>query len=137
MSNQNSKKQNLATASVKDTLAQLDFSQFLEIPESVVIKDVKTSYKYDDDNKRTNEIAKQTITAIAGTTIDNAYQIVFDYVGQPLNDDTIESVLDTRLAIKQSHVSLVANMVKGRFNGYSATGFKLVVTELAPISAEK
>ncbi|MCJ1996837.1 hypothetical protein GYN67_09055 [Lactococcus piscium] len=136
------KKQTLENAKVKEVISQMDFSQFLSIPESVIVKNIKTSYRYDDDNKRTSEVAKQTITGMAGTTIDDAYQLDFDFIsdsGQFLNDDTIASLLGQRVAIKQSHISLIANMSRSSksFAGYSATGFKLIVTELAGYEAPK
>lgn len=133
---QNTKKQSLDKAKVKDIISKIDFSQLLEIPKSAILKNVKSSYKYDDDNKRTAKIAKQVITAMGGTTIDDAYQLDFDYLpknGNFISEEQIEQLLGARVSIKDSHVSLIANMSKSRsFAGYSATGFKLIVTELAP-----
>lgn len=130
-------KQSLATASVKETLAAATHKPLIEllaVPEVAIIKHVRTSYAYDDKtNERTETVIKQTVTAMVGTTIDDAEQITFDYIGTPIIDDNLTAIIGQRVQLKQVSFGLIANMVNRRFVGYNATGFKLIVDEMIPV----
>ncbi|MBR3207947.1 MAG: hypothetical protein IKF58_16290 [Bacillus sp. (in: Bacteria)] len=125
------------SASVKDTLAAATHTPLVEVlstPDSAIIKEVRTSYAYDEKtNERTEKVSKQTITAMIGTTIDDAEQITFDYVGTPIPDKDIPTIVGQRMQLKQVSFGLIANMVNRRFVGYNATGFKLIVGEMTSV----
>lgn len=129
-------KHSFTTASVKDTIAaaaQKPLAELLTTPDVAIIKDVRTSYTYDDKtNERTETVAKQTVTAVIGTTIDDAEQITFDYVGTPILGDSLTAIVGQRMQLKNVSFGLIANMVNRRFVGYNATGFKLIVGEMIP-----
>lgn len=78
---------------------------------------------------------KLAIKGLSGTSLLDAEEQEFDYVGTPLDE---EAYLNQAVRLTDVSFGLVANMTKnsqGRnsFLGYSATGLKLIVSSLERI----
>jgi len=95
------------------------------IPEIIIIKQVKNPFT----NKDTNETT-QKIHAVAGTSLADMVELDFTLSGQTI--DPVEAINKNYKMLEYS-CSLVANMHGGNFNGYSATGLKLIVTKMEEV----
>lgn len=127
------------TAKIKELLLDKAISKTLAdklaIPEIVIIKEISTRNSFDDKNQRTETVEKQVIKGLSGTSLLDAEEQEFDYVGTPLDE---EAYLNQAVRLTDVSFGLVANMTKnsqGRnsFSGYSATGLKLIVSSLERI----
>lgn len=118
-----------AKASVKGTLAKEEVQEALRrcvaVPELVTVKEVRKSYKPDGA-----EAATQKIKVMSGTSIEDAEAHELSLVGIEL--DPVKAV-NKKYRIVDYTLGLEANMSGGRFGGYAATGFKLMVTRLEEV----
>lgn len=118
-----------SAVSVKGTIAeekvQKAIRECVSIPKAVIVKEVRKSYKPEG-----TDTATQKIKVMSGTTIENAASHELTLVGIEL--DPVEAV-NKKYRIVDYTLGLEANMSAGRFNGYSATGLKLMVTKLEEI----
>lgn len=118
-----------AKASVKGTLAKEEVQKALRrcvaIPESVIVKEVRKAYKPEGA-----EAATQKIKVMSGTSIEDAESHELSLVGIEL--DPVKAV-NKKYRIVDYTLGLEANMSGGRFGGYAATGFKLMVTRLEEV----
>lgn len=124
------KKQNYANVKIKELISdnkiQEVLKELIEVPKKVLIKQVKNPFT----NKETNETT-QKIHAVSGTSLADMVEIDFTIVG----NETLDGVqsINKMYEIDEFKVSLEANMRGGTFNGYSATGLKILVTKLTEI----
>ncbi|MTB36807.1 hypothetical protein [Streptococcus uberis] len=115
---------------IKELFANKDIQKVLkelvEVPKIVLIKQVKNPFT----NKDTNETT-QKIHAVSGTSLTDMIEIDFTIVGnEPL--DAVYSI-NKYYQIDDYTMSMEANMRGGKFNGYSATGLKILVTKLSEV----
>lgn len=118
-----------AKASVKGTFAEEEVQKalrrYLAVPELVTVKEVRKSYKPEGA-----EVATQKIKVMSGTSIEDAESHELSLVGIEL--DPVKAV-NKKYRIVDYTLGLEANMSGGRFGGYAATGFKLMVTRLEEV----
>lgn len=118
-----------AKASVKGTLAKEEVQEALRrcvaVPDLVTVKEVRKSYKPEGA-----EAATQKIKVMSGTSIEDAESHELSLVGIEL--DPVKAV-NKKYRIVDYTLGLEANMNGGRFGGYAATGFKLMVTRLEEV----
>lgn len=101
---------------------------YVKVPDVVIPKKVKNPFKNEETKATT-----QKIEAMAGTTIENAVPIELTLLGTQL--DPVEAV-NKKYRIIDYTLALEANMSGGRFNGYAATGLKLIVTRLEEVKGD-
>lgn len=120
--------------SVKETLAKPEVQDVLKkslnIPQNYFIKKV---------SKPSTEFHTQKIDALTGTTLEDAQSVKFT-----IFDETGKQFLDPVQAINKKYqiidyvIGLEANIDKDKkFQGYSATGFKLTVHKLEEVKGGK
>lgn len=118
-----------AKASVKGTLAKEEVQKalwrYVAIPELVIVKEVRKAYKPEGA-----EAATQKIKVMSGTSIEDAESHELSLIGIEL--DPVKAV-NKKYRIVDYTLGLEANMSGGRFGGYAATGFKLMVTRLEEV----
>lgn len=118
-----------AKASVKGTFAEEEVQKalrrYLAVPELVTVKEVRKSYKPEGADMST-----QKIKVMSGTSIEDAESHELSLVGIEL--DPVKAV-NKKYRIVDYTLGLEANMSGGRFGGYAATGFKLMVTRLEEV----
>lgn len=122
-------KPSYAKASVKGTLAEEEVQKALRqcvtVPGQVTVKEVRKSYKPEGADTTT-----QKIKVMSGTSIENAESHELSLIGIEL--DLVKAV-NKKYRIVDYTLGLEANMNGGRFGGYAATGFKLMVTKLEEV----
>lgn len=132
--NENNKTTNFTNMSIKEVIAapvvQSAIKTYLGEPKEVVIKKVRKSYKPKDADEKTP--ATQKVEAICGTSLMDAEAIEMTLVGIELDKDSINHMY----RIEEYTYGLNANMVDGKFGGYAASGFKLLVTQIEEIEAK-
>lgn len=113
-------------ASIKELLAkpevQAALKKYVNVPDIVVIKNVKNPFK----NKETG-ITTQKVGGLSGTSVADAVSVNFTLVDTEL--DPKESI-HQQYRIVDCSLAMDANMSGGNFNGYSAKGFKLLVSKI-------
>lgn len=118
-----------AKASVKGTLAKEEVQEalrrYVAIPELVTVKEVRKAYKPEGA-----DMATQKIKVMSGTSIEDAESHELSLIGIEL--DPVKAV-NKKYRIVDYTLGLEANMSGGRFGGYAATGFKLMVTRLEEV----
>lgn len=103
--------------------------KLVSVPEEVMFKKIKNPYT----NSET-KITTQKVEAISGTSI-------WDVITVPLT--LVEIKVDPVDAINKVYrlvdytLALEANMSGKNFQGYSATGFKLLVTKIEEVRENK
>ena len=118
---------------VKDLIAspkvQEAIKERISVPRNIIVKQVRNPFT----NQETNETT-QKLHAVAGTSLMDMVELDLTLVG----GQTIDAVeaINKNYQIESFNVSLDANMRGGTFNGYSATGLKLLVTKLIPVTNE-
>lgn len=125
--------QNYKNVHVKEILAspnvQNALKELLKIPRKVMIKEVRKPFKSNQTDETT-----QKVHAIAGNTITDFQEI--DMVLLDCSIDREESI-NKFYEIIDYKFSLIANMKNGEFNGYSATGFKIIVTKIEKVKGNE
>lgn len=129
--NESNKTTNFSNASIKEVIAtpvvQSALKTYLREPKEVVIKKVRKPYKPKDADENTP--ATQKVEAICGTSLMDAEAIEMTLVGIKLDEQSINHIY----RVSEYTYGLIANMVNKNFSGYSATGFKLLVTKLEEV----
>lgn len=129
--NESNKTTNFANVSVKEVIAtpvvQSALKTYLREPKEVVIKKVRKPYKPKDADENTP--ATQKVEAICGSSLMDAEAIEMTLVGIEIDEQSINHIY----RISEYTYGLIANMVNKNFSGYSATGFKLLVTKLEEV----
>ncbi|QHS02491.1 hypothetical protein [Pediococcus acidilactici] len=121
--------ENYKEVKIKELLADETIQKAIRgkvsVPQTILIKQVKKAYKNEEKNETT-----QKIHAISGTTLENMVELDFTLINQKL--DGVE-VINKYFKILDYSFAFEANMRGGNFNGYSATGLKLLVNKLEPV----
>lgn len=94
----------------------------------VVIKKVKKPYTNDKTNIKT-----QKVEAVSGTSIMDMITVNFTLVNTEI--DAVESINKTYRLVDYE-LALEAKMSDKKFDGYSATGFKLMVTKIEEVKGD-
>lgn len=122
-------KTSFSDVSVKELIAaqevQEAFRRYVSVPKVVTMKKLRSAFK----NKETN-IKTQKAEAMSGTTLEDAVALNLVLVEMEL--DPVEAV-NRKYRIIDYTFGLEANMSGGKFNGYAATGLKLMVTDLEEV----
>lgn len=116
---------------VKDLLKKQNVQNSIKsevtVPNPIIIKQVRNPFT----NKETNETT-QKIHAVSGTSLADMVELDFTLVGQTLDG---KQAINKVFQLIDYNFALEANMRGGNFNGYSATGLKLLVTKLSEMKA--
>ena len=117
--------------SVKVLIAEPDVQkailQHVKVPEKVLLKKLRSSYTDDKTKTRT-----QKVEAMSGSSLSDAVTLNLVLVNTELDPVT---AVNKWFRLMEYTLALEANMTGGRFGGYSATGFKLLVTKLEEADA--
>lgn len=119
-------KELIANPAIQETLKKL-----VRIPDKVLVKKVRNSYRPKDADKNTPKTQK--IEAVYGTSIMDVTTIEMTLVGIELNEQAINHFF----RIVDFSYSLNANMSGGNFLGYAPTGLKLMVTKLQEVNTHE
>ena len=126
----------LKNVKLKEIIAIIDInliSELINIPSQVMLKSVKTNYAY-NDGKRTDTVSSQTLTVASGTSLADIEILDVTYIGQPILEDNITALIGSMIELSDITLAPIANMRGRDFQGFSATGLKLVVARIAPFS---
>ena len=122
-----------SAVSLKELIAKQEVQEalrrYVDVPDLLTIKKLRKAF----DNKETKTIT-QKIVAMSGTTIEDAVTHELTLLGMELNP--VEAV-NKKYRIIDYTLGLEANMSAGKFNGYVATGLKLMVTRLEEVKGDK
>ena len=131
-SNSTEKKPLYADVSLKELFAKEEVQNALEkclnIPKLVIIKKVRKPYKSPDTG-----ITTQKVEAVSGTSLADMVTANFTLV--EIKIDPVKAINKT-YRILECTLGLNANMNGKNFNGYSATGLKLLVTKIEKTEGE-
>ncbi|MGX7164337.1 hypothetical protein [Enterococcus massiliensis] len=100
------------------------------VPSVVIIKQVRNPF----ENQDTHEVT-QKIHAVSGNSLIDMVELDFTLTGGQTIDG--KSSINKKFKIVDYNFTLNANMRGGNFNGYSATGLKLLVTKIEPVEESK
>lgn len=130
-SNELNKKKNFADASIKEIIAdpviQSALKARLQAPPQVLIKKIRKPYRPKNADEDTPETQK--VEAVYGTSLMDVQTIDMTLVGITLDKQAINHYY----RIVDYTYGLIANMSGSNFSGYSATGFKLLITRLEEV----
>lgn len=118
-------KEQISNPAVQDALRDK-----VAVPSVVIIKQVRNPF----ENQDTHEVT-QKVHAVAGNSLTDMIELDFTLIGGQTIDG--KSSINKKYKIVGYDFSLNANMRGGNFNGYSATGLKLLVTKIEPIEESK
>lgn len=122
-------KSSYSDVSVKALIAEEEVQEamrrYVAVPKVIMIKQLKNPYR----NKETN-IVTQKISAMSGTTLEDAVSHEITLLDTELDP---RNSVNKKYRIIDYKLSLEANMSNGNFNGYVATGLKLMVTKLEEV----
>ena len=117
-------KQSINEVRVKELLSDEMFQKAIKdlvlVPNIIIIKQVKKPFTNEE-----TKITTQKISAVSGTTLQDMVSVDFTLVGVTI--DPIDSI-NKEFKIIEYSLALEANMRGGNFNGYSATGLKLMIS---------
>lgn len=126
-------KTSYSDVSIKELVAKKEVQEAIQryaaVPENMTIKKIRKAF----ENKETKTIT-QKIEAMSGTTIEDAVYFELTLLNTEL--DPVEAV-NKKYRILDYMFALDANMSGGKFNGYAATGLKLMVTRLEEVKGDK
>lgn len=100
------------------------------VPTEVIIKQVRSPF----ENQDTHEVT-QKVHAVAGNSLTDMVELDFTLIGGQTIDG--KESINKKYKIMDYNFSLNANMRGGNFNGYAATGLKLLVTKIEQIEESK
>lgn len=116
----------VSEVSLKELIAMLDVQdairKHVSVPNPVIVKKVRSPFK----NEETG-ITTQKIEGVSGTSLMDMVSVNLTLVGTEL--DPVKSINKPYRLVDYTF-ALDANMAGGKFNGYSAKGFKLLVTKI-------
>lgn len=119
-------------AKVKELLAKPDIQaamrNHIDVPQFLIVKKV---------GKPSTEHHTQRVEGIAGTSIENAVAINFTILDEShrIFIDPVKSI-NKKYRIIDYTLGLDANMSGKSFQGYSATGLKLIVTKIEEVKGK-
>lgn len=105
---------------LSDEMVQKAIKDLVLVPNIIIIKQVKKPFTNEE-----TKITTQKISAVSGTTLQDMVSVDFTLVGVTI--DPIDSI-NKEFKIIEYSLALEANMRGGNFNGYSATGLKLMIS---------
>lgn len=120
-------------ASVKEAFAaqevQAAIKKQLHIPSTVFLKKIRAPY-----TDKETKIKTQKIEAVSGTSIADVVALKFTLINQEV--DAVNAI-NKEYRIVDYSLALDAIMSGKNFQGYSATGFKLLVTKIEEVEEHK
>lgn len=118
-----------AEISLKDLIAKPEVQEAIKslypLPDVVIVKKLRKSFKNDDTKETT-----QKIKVIGGTTIKDSVDFELTLLNTELDP---QKAVNREYRIADYKFALTANMSGGKFSGYAATGLKVVVTRMEEV----
>jgi len=120
-------------ASLKDVVAegvvQKALDECLVVPKTFIVRQAKNPFK----NKDT-KVTTQKVEGVSGTCIEDAVPFKATLVDTEI--DPVEAI-NKKYRIVEYSFALDAVMDGDKFKGYSATGFKLLITKLEEVKGDR
>ncbi|MGO0154617.1 hypothetical protein ACTL31_03360 [Leuconostoc mesenteroides] len=118
-------KEQISNPAVQDVLRDT-----VIVPTVVIVKQVRNPF----ENQDTHEVT-QKVHAVAGNSLIDMIELDFTLIGGQTIDG--KNSINKKYKIIDYGLTFNANMHAGNFDGYSATGWKLLVTKIEPVEEAK